>query len=164
MYLESKENNPLAPYDKQIDIKDRKKLVAKLIQSVRKAKGYLQKDVAEILGIPLTTYSGYEIAKTETPVEILVRLSYLYDVPIDYLVGRDMFSVDFGEQADNQIEDMKKALDDIRRQIKEGKMQNNERAQIFADSFLQSMQDLAKLMKESNDIQTKIYNSKNKKD
>ena len=35
------------------------------------------------------TYSTYENGRTELPIEILVRLSYLYNIPIDAIVQRD---------------------------------------------------------------------------
>lgn len=150
MYLDDK--NPLAPYEMQIDIKDRKQLVAKLLKNWRNAKGYLQKDVAEKIGIPTTTYSGYEIAKTEPPIEVLVRLSYLYDVPVDMLIGRDLFSIDIGEEMQAQIDEVKTALDKIGEEIATGKLKDNEQAQMFADTFLQSLKDLTRAMDETNEI------------
>ena len=158
MYLDN--NNPLAPYEKQIDIKDRKLLVAKLIKGMREGRGYKQKDAAEILGIPTTTLSGYEIAKSETPIEILVRMSYLYDVPVDYLVGRDLFAIDFGNEMQEQINQVKSALDIIGEEIATGKLKDNNEAKLFADTFMNSIEKLVSLMEENNELQTKIMNSK----
>ena len=158
MYLD--ENNPLTPYEKQIDIKDRKKLVAQIIKGIRESKGYLQKDVADFIGIPLSTYSGYEIAKSETPIEILVRLSFLYNVPIDYLVGKEVFALEFGEKMKEQIDDVKSALEKIEKDVTSGILRNNEQAKLFADTLLQTMKELTQAMADSNDLQAKIANSK----
>ena len=153
MYLDEK--NPLAPYEKQIDIKDRKLLVSKILKEIRTSKGYLQKDVAEMIGIPTPTYSGYESAKTEAPIEILVRLSFLYDIPIDFLVGKEMFALDYGEKLQAQIDDLKNAFDIIGQKLVTGELQNNELDQQFAHTFLNTLKDLTRAMDESNQIQMK---------
>ncbi|MBR2027823.1 MAG: helix-turn-helix transcriptional regulator [Oscillospiraceae bacterium] len=153
MYLDEK--SPLAPYEKQIDIKDRKYLVAKILKGLRNTKGYLQKDVAEMIGIPTPTYSGYESAKTEAPIEILVRLSFLYDVPIDFLVGREMFSIDFDEQLQSQIDDLKNAFDKIGGELLSGQLMADENTQQFASMFLNAMKDLTRAMEETNQINMK---------
>lgn len=86
--------NPFEPYELQIKIEERKKLIAMTIKGFRKSKGLQQKEVADLLGISAQTYNGYEKARNEPPVEILVRLSFLYDVSLDLLVQRDVFFID----------------------------------------------------------------------
>lgn len=81
--------NPMHPYENQIDIATRKDFLAEMLQGLRKAKGFSQKEVANILEISPQTYNGYEKGRNEPPVEILVRLSYLFNVSIDVLVQRD---------------------------------------------------------------------------
>ena len=153
MYFD--ENNPLAPYEKQIDIKDRKLLVSKILKEIRMSQGYLQKDIAEMIGIPTPTYSGYESAKTEAPIEILVRLSYLYNVPIDVLVGKDMFTVDYGETLQAQIDDLKNAVDIIGQKLVTGELQSSEIGQQLAHTFLNTIKDLTRAMDETNELQRK---------
>lgn len=54
----------------------------------RKKKGLTQKNLAEILNITQTTYSGYETDYSEPNLETLSKLADLYDTSIDLLIGR----------------------------------------------------------------------------
>ncbi|GHV17827.1 hypothetical protein FACS18949_14790 [Clostridia bacterium] len=81
--------NPFYPYELQFTVQRRKQMIAEMIGELRKTQGYQQKRIAELLGISPQTYNGYETGRNEPPVEILVRLSYLYNMPLDILVQRD---------------------------------------------------------------------------
>lgn len=76
-------------YNGEFTIEERKLMTAQALQELRKAKKLSQKEVAAYLNIPATTYNTYESGRTEPPIEILVRLSHLYGVPIDVIVQRD---------------------------------------------------------------------------
>jgi transcriptional regulator with XRE-family HTH domain len=54
----------------------------------RKLSNLTQTEVATKLGIPRSTYSGYEKGLREAGYGVLVNLSSLFDVSIDYLLGR----------------------------------------------------------------------------
>ena len=58
------------------------------IRNLRIDKGYTQKQLGEYLGISQNTYSQYEIGILNYPIDVLIKLADLYDVSIDYLVGR----------------------------------------------------------------------------
>lgn len=58
------------------------------IRSLRIDNGYTQKQIGEYLGISQNTYSQYEIGVLKYPVDVLIKLANLYNVSIDYLVGR----------------------------------------------------------------------------
>ena len=90
--IENTQENSFAPYELQFSIQERKELVAEMLRELRKAKSYQQKDIAAKLGISPQTYNGYEKGRNEPPIEILVRLSFLYQLPIDILVQRDRFN------------------------------------------------------------------------
>lgn len=47
-----------------------------------------QKDVAELLKVHQTTYSDYELARLNIPIEMLHILADFYNVSVDYLLGR----------------------------------------------------------------------------
>lgn len=81
--------NKLAPYECQFTLEERKNITAHTLQEIRKAKGYSQKDVAKWVQVKPATFNTYETGRTEPPIEILVRLSYLYDLPVDILIQRD---------------------------------------------------------------------------
>lgn len=76
-------------YNGEFTIEQRKIMTARALQELRKGKKLSQKEVAAYLKIPATTYNTYESGRTEPPIEILVRLSHLYEMPIDYIVQRD---------------------------------------------------------------------------
>ena len=53
-------------------------------------KGYSQKELAELLGIPRGTYSHYELSNKDgrqPSFEIVCQLSKIFDVSVDYLFG-----------------------------------------------------------------------------
>ena len=58
------------------------------IRSLRTDSGYTQKQVAQHLGISQNTYSQYEIGVLNYPVDALIKLADLYNVSVDYLLGR----------------------------------------------------------------------------
>ena len=58
------------------------------IRSLRIDNGYTQKQIGEYLGISQNTYSQYEIGVLKYPVDVLMKLADLYNVSLDYLVGR----------------------------------------------------------------------------
>ena len=58
------------------------------IRNLRNDHGYTQKQVGEYLGISQNTYSQYEIGVLNYPVDVLIKLADLYDVSVDYLLGR----------------------------------------------------------------------------
>ena len=53
----------------------------------RKSKHIQQKSVADALGIPHSTYNGYESGKREPNFETLKRLALILDVSTDELLG-----------------------------------------------------------------------------
>ena len=113
----SENKNPFAPYELQFSIAERKEMVAEMLRELRKSKGYQQKQIAEWLQISPQTYNGYEKARNEPPVEILVRLSYLYNVPMDILVQRTRFhkmdesAILSIQKMDNELAQVKQEFD-----------------------------------------------------
>jgi len=59
----------------------------KRIKDLRVDNDYLQKDIAKLLGISQQYYSQYELGKYTMPIELLIKLSKLYNVSLDYIVG-----------------------------------------------------------------------------
>lgn len=57
------------------------------LRRARERKGLTGKVVSEKLSISAATYSGYEHARTEPNLDILVRICQLLDVSADYLIG-----------------------------------------------------------------------------
>ena len=79
----------LVEYKGEFTVEERKLMTAEMLRELRKTRKLSQKEVAGKLNIPATTYNTYESGRSEPPIEILVRLSHLYGMPIDMIVQRD---------------------------------------------------------------------------
>lgn len=55
------------------------------IRDTREDNGYLQQDIADMLGLYLNTYRRYETGERTIPVNLLRKLSKIYNVSLDYL-------------------------------------------------------------------------------
>lgn len=58
------------------------------LKELRREKRLTQKDVAIALRLPVTTYANYEQGTRLPPLDVLVLICDLFDVPTDYLLGR----------------------------------------------------------------------------
>ncbi len=65
-----------------------KKTLSKRLKECRKEKGYTQGQVAIYCDITEKAYQNYELMTREPKIEILIKIADLFDVSIDYLVGR----------------------------------------------------------------------------
>ncbi|MBQ7999699.1 MAG: helix-turn-helix transcriptional regulator [Ruminococcus sp.] len=63
-------------------------ILSERLRECRKAKGYTQIQVATLCDITEKTYQNYELMSREPKLEILIRIADLYEVSLDYLVGR----------------------------------------------------------------------------
>ena len=61
---------------------------AKRIIELRMKEGRTQEETSKILGIAPTTYAGYETGRREPDIETLIKIATLYNVALDYVVGR----------------------------------------------------------------------------
>lgn len=59
------------------------------LKELRKEKGYTQKELANLLGIAQTTIANYEQGTRIPDTEKLNKIADLFDVTLDYLLGRD---------------------------------------------------------------------------
>lgn len=55
------------------------------IRDIREDNGYLQQNIADMLGLYLNTYRRYETGERTIPVNLLRKLSKIYNVSLDYL-------------------------------------------------------------------------------
>lgn len=65
------------------------------LKELREARGWKMKDAAAEIGIPYTTYRGYENGDRGLDSELLIQFADFYDVSIDYLLCRDQKVVQF---------------------------------------------------------------------
>ena len=64
------------------------KSISKKLKELREEKGYLQKFIADKIGVRSNTLSGYENGTRSPDPEMILKLAELYDVSTDYLLGR----------------------------------------------------------------------------
>ena len=64
-------------------------LFASRLRLLRKVCNMTQKQVAQSLSIDRSTYAYYETDKTKPDYETLLRIAQIFNVSIDYLLGRD---------------------------------------------------------------------------
>lgn len=57
------------------------------LKQIRKERKLKQKDIATILNVDRSTYSGWETGKDTIPLRKLFELSNFYNLSIDYLTG-----------------------------------------------------------------------------
>lgn len=58
------------------------------LRELRIEKGYTQEYVARLAGITLTTYTNWERDICKPSIDALVHVADIYNVSLDYLVGR----------------------------------------------------------------------------
>ncbi len=65
-----------------------REILAKRLKQCRKEKRLTQNDVAIYCNITEKTYQNYELMTREPKLEILIHIADLFNVSLDYLVGR----------------------------------------------------------------------------
>lgn len=60
------------------------------LKELRNSRNMSQQAVADVLGIPITTYRKYENGTRQVPTEVLFDLADYYQVSLDYLMDRDL--------------------------------------------------------------------------
>lgn len=59
------------------------------IKAIREKSGKKQQDCADILGVTLRAWQGYEQGIREPKFELLVKIADMFGVTTDYLLGRE---------------------------------------------------------------------------
>ena len=62
-------------------------MVYKRIRDLREDRDLTQKEVAKSLNCSQQVYSNYELGQRDIPTDILIKLSYFYNVSTDYILG-----------------------------------------------------------------------------
>ena len=96
------------------------------IKDIREDKDISQTELAKKLNIARTTLSGYERQASEPPFEILIKLSKIFNVSVDYIICRtnnpsnDSFTEDLTEEEIKELEHYKELLK-IKRKVDNNK-------------------------------------------
>ena len=115
-----------------------------MLTEFRKVNGYQQKEVAELIGIKSQTYNAYESGRNETPAEILVRLSILYDTPIDILVQKDNITKE-KKSVQTTLDIYDKEIQGLREELLKG----DPKAQEVFTKLLDGIQDFTNALREN---------------
>ena len=57
------------------------------LKELRTKKGWTIEDVAEMIDVGRSTYAGYETEDRKPPIQNLIKLSNLFNVSVDYILG-----------------------------------------------------------------------------
>lgn len=58
-----------------------------ILKELREDNDYLQKEIANIIGISQQYYSEYEKGNRKLPIEHLIKLCNFYKISADYILG-----------------------------------------------------------------------------
>ena len=64
------------------------------LKEIRLKRKLTQKKLAEVIGCSVGAYSKYEVGDREPPLDVLCKLADYYDISVDYLIGREVSSMD----------------------------------------------------------------------
>ncbi|MBQ6706550.1 MAG: helix-turn-helix domain-containing protein [Clostridia bacterium] len=123
--------------------KTKKSTLALRLRLLRVASGMRQEEVADLLGIGRSAYTYYELSRSKPDYDALIRLSRLYRVSIDYLVGATNFP-------DTPTAERTRVADDLAEETAFGMLSLEERRllclyrQMPEDSKADLMQELEK--------------------
>lgn len=70
------------------------------LRAARIKRGYTLQETADTLGIALRSYQKYESGDSEPAFDYLVALADLFEVPTDFLLGRDDYLASLGVAVD----------------------------------------------------------------
>lgn len=70
------------------------------LRATRISRGYTLQKTADYLDIPLRTYQNYEAGEREPHLALLVSIADFFNVPIDFLLGRDDYLKSLGVSVD----------------------------------------------------------------
>ncbi|MBR2040143.1 MAG: helix-turn-helix transcriptional regulator [Clostridia bacterium] len=121
-------------YDNLYTFDERKQLIAESLKSIRVAKRLTQKQVAEHIGVNTQTYATYERGRNEPPAEIIIRLSYLYNIPTDLILQKDNVTKEKSTVM-KQLDDFDAVIDEMRGKILSGDAETRKEIGRLADNL-----------------------------
>ena len=74
------------------------------LRSTRISRGKTQQKTADAISIPLRHYQKFESGEIEPDLNRLAKLATFFDVPTDFLLGRDDYLKSLGVSVDVSLE------------------------------------------------------------
>ena len=62
-------------------------MIYKRIRDLREDKDLTQKEMAKQLNCSQQVYSNYELGQRDVPTDVLIKLSKIHGVSVDYILG-----------------------------------------------------------------------------
>lgn len=62
-------------------------MLERRLKEVRKAHGFTQQNIADILGVDRTTYTYYETGSSRPSIATLQKVAHVFNVSVAYLIG-----------------------------------------------------------------------------
>ena len=87
--------------------------IGKRFRHYRAKSGLSQKQAAELIGVNYYQLGNYETNRSEPSISVLKKMSKVYQVSIDQLVGNNRFQKELTEQEQKKMDDLFKALDEL---------------------------------------------------
>ena len=128
-------------YNNLYTIDERKDLIAQTIKALRENNGYTQTELSEIIGINKQTYNSYEKGRATPPAEIIIRLSYLYNIQTDIILQRDNLLKSPQVQAE-RIDQLSNELQELKEKAKTGNSADKEQINSFILGLEQMLNSL----------------------
>ncbi len=70
------------------------------LRATRISRGVTQQKTSDTIGVPLRHYQKYESGEIEPDIKRLTELATFFNVPVDFLLGRDDFLQSLGVSVD----------------------------------------------------------------
>lgn len=73
------------------------------LKNLRLCSALMQKEIAQILNVSVRTFQGWESGRTEPSIEKLIQIADIFEVSLDYLVGRNSIPYHEVDAEESQI-------------------------------------------------------------
>ena len=140
----------LEQYANRFDNSTRKEFIGEMLRYLREMAGLTQTGLCALIGIKAGTYSTYENGTRETPAEIIVRLSLLYDIPCDLILQKDRFSKEKFVSAE-QFNQLDAQLDELREEVFNKQDELNPEFKSILETMVDAFGDVAEKLKDFNE-------------
>lgn len=90
------------------------KVLNERIKELRVANGFSQVDLAEKLGVSKQSVSNWENDNIQPSIEMLIKISHVFSVSTDYLLGEDLRTyLEVSNLSELQISHIQQVINDI---------------------------------------------------
>lgn len=126
------------------------------LKALREERGMKQSELGKLLNVKDAAISKYESGKIPLTGDTLLQLSKIFNVPIDYILGNEKYSIDYANYQMDTSEFVGNFMDRLKKILKEKGITESDVAKITgfhpddADAYLYgnripSIEDLIKL-------------------